>query len=226
MNRFRALVTAQVYALVISLVALGPAVAVASEWPDGYQRPNGTAMQAQPMGAFDGSSQRALKSDSNGILRTTEEYPQTSQRVSYTAGAAVAVTTGLKAIGNGYGISPYGLRVLHLIAARAGSTSSPMYVYLYSSDDNVTFKPLKMPMGTAGTPVPFNSVAAFQDTAKVDTVMITVPMNTTGVSEDSWYAFPAGISLGRYVQLWARRDSSTSTASTATLSGTWELREQ
>lgn len=187
---------------------------------------------AKPFGGpngygWDGTAHRAFRSDSNGIQRTTEEYPITSQRVAFTAAAAVAVTTGLKAIGNGYGISPYGRRLLRITATRVGSVSSPMYVYLYSSDDNVTYRPLLAPMGTSAAALGTNAIAALQDTAKVDTVMIAVPLGTTGVNHDAWYMIPSELNLGRYVQLWAKRDSSTVTAgTTATLGLTWELREQ
>lgn len=209
-------------AVLAAVLVLAPCLAMAGEWKDGQAI---VTPYGQPAAGSDGAAYRVWKMDPNGIGRVTEEYPITSQRVSYTAASGVSVHTGLKAIGNGYLLSPYGQRVLHVQSTRAsGGTVALSYLYIYFSDDNVTYKPLLAPMGTSAAPLGISAIAALQDTAKTDTVMIALPQSPAAY--DAYYTIPADIPASAYIQIWARRDSATAAVTTQTLTLTWLLREQ
>ncbi len=206
-----------------ALLLVAPFPGRAQQSNDGTTPVNGLPPSFWPMGGWDGATNRIAKSDPNGILRITEEYPITTQIETPTVGTVVAITTGLKAIGNGYGIWPFGRRTFHIErAATGGAAVNPCYIYFFGSNDNVTFVPFMLPIGTAATPLPFEALAAWQDTAKTDTVMIMLPSSPATLVRD--YAFPTGIDLPPYIQPWSRRDSTASTV--MTLTTRWYLREQ
>lgn len=194
-------------------ILASPALVLASEWPDGYQKANGTAQQAQPIGAFDGSSQRALRSDASGILRITEEYPMTTATANpFTAANAVPVTTTLTQIGNGWSAYPYGNRSLYVKrTATGGSTVDPLYLYLYASDDNVSFYPVCNPGAFSATFV------TGTDTTKVDTVMVQIP--SKGPTFEQVFSFPIETYgyMGKYLAIFGKRDSGASTVQNLTL---------
>lgn len=203
-------------ALGVALV-LAAATAFGQQSGDGYIPPNGKPSSFTPGGGWSGSAMKAFRTDPNGILRTTEEYPLTEQKTSV-SNAAASIYTGLKAIGNGIPISPYGNRVVLLTRTSTGTNGSdPTFVYLYGSDDDVTYKPI-MTYPTTG---PWTSTGAYADTASVDSLCIVLGSNLR--FSGGYFVLPDWY-LGHYVQVWARRDSSSGTAQT--LAATWLLREK
>jgi hypothetical protein len=108
LNRCRTLTAA---ALAVLLV-LAPLESMAAERTPNTTPPNGLPGGVDIMGGWDGTTWRALGTDPNGILRTTEEYPITTQRAPLPVATLVPVHSGHKALSNGAALSPYGYRVL------------------------------------------------------------------------------------------------------------------
>jgi hypothetical protein len=200
-------------ALAAVLVLVSP---LSADVNDG-QTPSDGRSDAGKLGAgWDGASHRVFRSDPSGILRTTEEYPITTQRGEFTAGTLIPLHTGLKAVGNGWSASPYGNRILRVTrAATGGAAVDRLYLYLFTSDDNVTFRPLFRSLNAAAT-----AAGSLADTAAVDTVQISIP--SSPATFDAYYQIPDWY-LGDYVQIWAKRDSTASTAQTLTTR--WYYRE-
>jgi hypothetical protein len=211
-KRFRSL-TATVAAF---LLLLSPTLALSAERTPDTVAPNGKPGGVNIIGGWDGAAWRAVGVDPSGILRMTEEYPITTQRGEFAAGTLIPLHTGLKAVGNGWSASPYGNRILRVTrAATGGAAVDRLYLYLFSSDDNTTFRPLLRSLNAATT-----AYASLADTAAVDTVQISIP--STPATLDIYYQIPDGY-MGDYVQIWAKRDSTASTAQTLTTR--WYYRE-
>jgi hypothetical protein len=211
-KRFRSL-TATVAAF---LLLLSPLTAFSAERTPDTTPTNGKPGGVDIIGGWDGSTWRSIMTDPSGILRTTEEYPITTQRGEFAAGTLVPLHTGLKAVGNGWSASPYGNRILRVTrAATGGAAVDRLYLYLFTSDDNVTFRPLFRSLNAAAT-----AAGSLADTAAVDTVQISIP--SSPATFDAYYQIPDWY-LGDYVQIWAKRDSTASTAQTLTTR--WYYRE-
>lgn len=170
------------------------------------------------VGYWNGTTWIPGKSDPNGILRTTEEYPPQLQ-VETQANAAIAVTTGLKQIGDGWSCAPFKERVLRIRRASTGGTgASFIHLYLFGSHDDVNYYPV--------SPVTAWKIdLAPGDTTAVDTLGLSIPAgrNTSGVYEFKVTLPSQDFYPGAYMAIWARRDSSASSAATLTLTyeGRW-----
>lgn len=172
----------------------------AAEWKDGHTPANGVASGSQPIGAWDGASHRALRSDASGILRTTEEYPITTATSVYPAATLVPLNNAaMTQLGNGWSAYPYGFRSVYIKRTCASGTSAPpAYLYLYSSDDNINFYPV---FGQNA----FSSPTAAADTSKADTLMVTLPQATA--TYEGVFPLPESYGyLGKYLALFARRE--------------------
>jgi hypothetical protein len=196
-------------AILVALLVLAPPRSALSDVNDGDTPSNGKPDAGKVGAGWDGTTHRVLRTDPNGILRTAEEYPNVLQSAAFTAAVSENVHVGLKQIGNGWSVSPYGDRVVRIRRTATGTNGiNPCYLYLFSSDNNVNFTPL-VP-STAWT-------TTANDTNKVDTLMVSLPAVASGTTIESRFALPQGDYPGRYLAIWARRDSANGTAQTLTI---------
>lgn len=196
--------------LALALIAvLLPVHAFSKETENGEIPPTGIARPGEQINGWDGTAHRALKSDPSGILRTTEEYPFQLQNEVFVAASAVAVTTGLKQIGNGWSVSPFGDRVVRIRrVATGGNAVGSIHLHLFGSDDNVNFYPL----GSAAA----WRTGVLADSAFVDTLTAMVPQGNATL--EMKLTLPSDIVYpGRYLAVWAQRDSVSGSAQALTV---------
>lgn len=200
-----------------ALMFLSP-LSWAAEFKDGNTPSNGVAPGSQAVGGWDGASQRTVRVDASGILRTTEEYKTTRATANpFTAANAVPVTTGLSQIGAGWSAYPYGNRSLYVKrTATGGSSVDVMHLFLFASDDDVSYYPVLNPSA-------FSSTFVIGDTTKVDTVMVSLP--SSPVTFEGVFSLPIETYgyMGKYLAIYARRNGG---ATTQALTLVWMGREK
>jgi len=149
----------------------------------------------------------AAPTDASGIWRLTEEYPpqlQATRLVLASFTTKVAVTTGLKQIGNSVSAHPWGYRAFEIErAATGGAAVDPLFLYLFTSDDNTNFYPVSRCEA-------WNTTGAAADTSLADTLMARLPAAGANASRMIW-SVPDCIYGGRYLSIFAKRDSTAST---------------
>lgn len=164
------------------------------------------------------------KVDADGNLRVTDETPYQLQNDLFIGASdtlGVAVTTGLKQIGLGWSVSPFGDRVVRIKRKFAGTVLDPCYLFIYGSDDNVTYYPV------IGSNAWVASGQAAADTTKVKPYRLVLPAVGSGTAGTLFYklTLPSDVYPGRYLAIFAYRDSiSGSTSQTLSVSyeGRWK----
>lgn len=195
--------------LVLALVALvaGASYVVAQQVRDGSTSPT-PGLSYWPMGGTDGSTNRVARLDPNGILKVTEEYPAQYQTDRTTLCVSEAVTRGLKFLGFWY-CGPFAQRSLVVTRTGSGTAVDRLYLYLYGSDDNITYYPVMQDPAWSNDGV----ANAPADTALCDTMRVTVPARMTTAK----FTFPQHIYPGRYLAIYAVRESTSGTGQTVTI---------
>ena len=187
--------------LVLALIALvaGASYVIAQQSRDGGTTPT-SGLSYWPMGGTDGTSNRVVKLDPNGILRTTEEYPPQYQTETAVICSVKPVTRGLKYMGFWY-CAPFGQRtiVVTRTPAAAATNVDAVMLYLFGGDDNLTFYPI-----IQGAAWSDGTAAGAADSLLVDTLRVTLPSRATKVK----LTMPDNVYPGRYLAIYAIRDSS------------------
>lgn len=174
--------------------------------------------------ADNGNIKVPLKVDADGNLKITDETPYQLQNDLFIGASdtlGVAVTTGLKQIGLGWSVSPFGDRVIRIKRKFAGTSLDPCYLFIYGSDDNVTYYPV------IGSGAWVASGQAGADTTKVKPYRLILPAVGSGTAGTLFYklTLPSDVYPGRYLAIFANRDSVTgSTSQTLSISyeGRWK----
>jgi hypothetical protein len=204
-------------ALAVLLVLAPPQPRAAEQVPDTIPG-NGKVGGVDIIGGWDGTAWRSLSLTSDGVVRVREEFPSEEQADRFiAAGNPVGVHTGLKQIGLGWAVSPFGDRLVKLRrVATGGAAVNPLFVYLFGSDDDVTYTPL----------APANAwvagAQALTDTVQVDTLRAVFP--SSPATAEFRITLPAAtVYPGRYLAIYAKRDSTASSAQTLTVEyeGRW-----
>lgn len=168
---------------------------------------------------FDGTRYVPGRIGATGAQQTTEMFPSQLQ-VETQAEAAIPITTGLKQIGNGWAVAPFGERVVRIRRVMtSGILGSNVYIYLFGSHNDVDYFPVY--------PITAWKVnLAPTDTTLADTLGVALPAgnNIAGVSEFKLTLPTGDFYPGAYLSIWARRDSSVATVTAATLTLTYEGR--
>jgi len=144
-----------------------------------------------------------LVTDANSILRVTEEYPAQYQTDRTTLCTNDTVRIGLKYMGFWY-CAPWGQRTLYVSRAEGGSGVDLCYLYLYGSDDNLTYYPILQDAAWSD-----GVTAGAADTLLCDTLRVSLPMGFNAAK----FTLPGSLYPGRYLSIFAKRDSSTGSAS-------------
>jgi hypothetical protein len=187
-----------IFTAVVALAVVA-AFALAQQVRDGSTTPT-PAISYWPMGGTDGTTNRVIKLDSNGILRTTEEYPYQYQTETAVICGAKPVTRGLKFMGFWY-CAPFGQRTLTVTRTIPAATTNVdcVELYLFGGDDNLTFYPvIQSAAWSDGT------TAGAADSLLVDTLRVSLPSRATTVK----LTLPDDVYVGRYLAIYAIRDSS------------------
>lgn len=191
------------------LLVASPVLAAGPEYYDGYRPTGNERVNGSAVSGYSGSAIKNLRTDADGILRATEEYPPQLQNDRFPAATNVKLTTGLKQLGLGWSVSPFGDRSVTLTRYCGTTGSSKMDVvrlYLYGSDDDQTYYPI--------SPATVWTAANTGDSTKVDTLMAIIP--STGGTSRFWrgkFALPsADYYPGRYLALFGARDSTSGSA--------------
>lgn len=130
------------FAVAVALAVLGT-VAVAQQVRDGSTSPT-NGLSYWPMGGSDGTSNRVVKLDPNGILRVTEEYPgeYQTQAQNVHSDSSIQVHHALRAFNTSWTDYPFARRCLEVGIKEPTATPQVMYLLLYGSNDNVNFYPV------------------------------------------------------------------------------------
>lgn len=174
--------------------------------------------------ADNGNTKVPFKVDADGNLKITDETPYQLQNDLFIGASdtlGVAVTTGLKQIGLGWSVSPFGDRVIRIKRKFAGTSLDPCYLFIYGSDDNVAYYPV------IGSGAWVASGQAGADTTKVKPYRLILPAVGSGTAGTLFYklTLPSDVYPGRYLAIFANRDSVTgSTSQTLSISyeGRWK----
>ncbi len=209
--------TASVF-LAALIVLMAPLLAVAADVRDGSIPANGLPMSGGLGATWNGSTHKVLRSDADGILRVTEEYPWQLQNDAFPAADTtnMVIATVLRPLGLGWSVSPFGSRSVSVTRVNAGAPRT-VKLYLFGSDDNVNYFPI----------ISQNAWSyANNDTAKFDTLMVTIPptWQLSSTVKQFKLALPEIEYPGRYLQIWAASFDSVSVGSYCKMSLTYEGR--
>jgi hypothetical protein len=183
------------------LMFCAPALALAQQSREGQTKPPNVSFW--PMGGDDGATMRSLKTRPDGTLIVTEDAPIPYQTETEVMATNVNVFTGIRAIGNGATVYPFQKSTLLVTrTATGGASVDKLYLYLFGSDNNVDFYPV----------LDAFKFAAFDSTA-YDSLKFEVPSLFGTFKVD----VPQEIYVGRYLAVYAKRDSGASTVQTLTL---------
>ena len=185
-----------IFAVAVALVVVA-GFSLAQQSRDGGTTPT-SGLSYWPMGGTDSTSNRVVKLDPNGILRTTEEYPYQYQtdRTSICTGDSVYL--GLMYHGSWY-VAPFGMRsiIVNRTFKAGGTACDPVRVYIFGSDDAANFYPVMF------APPSIAYTGDNRDTAYYDTLKFFVGSQKNNLK----FTLPSNVYTGRYVGIYTRRDS-------------------
>jgi len=191
------------------LFALFLALAITSTAVYADEKRDGTVQDATPsvdlIGATDGSSNRALKSDPSGILRMTEEYPveYQVQRQSMAAGFRVAAGSltapTIYPLGNSVAVYPFHHKGI-FFDRETGAMG--VHLYIFSSYDDIDFNPASSTAGWGK-----NDPGATPDTL----------YTYIGPTQSSIFIPLPDLYIGRYIGLFGFADSTADSSSVISL---------
>lgn len=171
------------FSAVVALVVVG-AVAFAQQSRDGSTTPTG-GISFWPFGGTDGTYNRALRTDAQGILRVTEEYPNQFQTSAAPLMASVACANKTQVNSSTYdACSIYGRKWLRIqVATVIRDTTTidkgqgPLVIRPEGSNDGVNFYPIMRV---------FHVQAAVLDSTFCDTLQYNL-WSSNNSSLNAWY---------------------------------------
>jgi len=211
-------------------LTMSPIMAMAGEVIDGQTPANGQPQAGDVGAGWDGSTHRVFRMDPSGILRTTEEYPQSSQFATTTVASLQQVFwcryTSLQPLGTAYTAYPYGQKIISFTTRRQPlATPSSALIYVFTSEDGADWKPVMISKSgaTAG------HWADYGDSTTQDQLKCHLPLRGSAASSGLWkfsYTIPSNIYLGRYNLLFATKSDTTSgQVDSVLVSAAWAGRE-
>lgn len=218
-----------IFAVAVALTVVG-AVALAQQVRDGSTTPT-PAISYWPMGGTDGTTNRVVKLDPNGILRITEEYPaeyQTQTVPLWGDTAGLVINHAIRNLGISWTDYPFSRRCVQ-VTIHASTPAVNTYLLLYGSDDNALFYPVidkrnryglnRQAVLGIGTAANFatawlDGAAAARDTSDVGYVgwVIDSAMLSTATQTTLRFNIPDDVYIGRYGALYIRSDSTAASA--------------
>ena len=194
--------TASVF-LAALIVLMAPLLAVAADVRDGSIPANGLPMSGGLGATWNGSTHKVLRSDADGILRVTEEYPWHLQNDAFPAADTtnMVIANVLRPLGLGWSVSPFGSRSVLVTRVNSKETRT-LKMFLFGSDDNVNYYPILSDAAWSYTN---------NDSAKIDTLGVTIPPTFQAANTVKQFkiSLPENIYPGRYLQIWAQTHDST-----------------
>lgn len=171
-------------------------------------------------GVYDGARWRSWKGTSEGVgVVKIDNLPNWQPSYS-TMATVIGIHTGLKQIGNSVTAYPYGMGSLEITRAATGGVGvDRLFLYIYGSENDTDFYPV-LQLGDVTQSATTGKSLWAGDTTAVDTLMLEVPTKGPGLT---WVVPLPKQYFGKYLAVWARRDSTLTSAQTLTVKfrGRW-----